>query len=278
MLSALDVMFIIRELKTEIEDSKIVKVFSNGRDIMIELFKSGKGKMLLKIIPGEAMFLTKDKDNTDIPNPFAMYLRKKLKQGRLISIKQINFDRIVEIRIDKLRLIIELFSKGNIILVDDEDKILHCLETQEWHDRSVKKNEAYKLPPTKANLFLLESEEFKSMVEMSDKENIVKTLAVDFGLGGRYAEEACFRAEIDKRKKEGIDIYKLYKQIMNLQNERMVVTVIMDELENEVYPFEMKSKEEVHKERFNTFSQGLDYYYNPHNNATFFCHRAIIHS
>ena len=106
MLSALDVMFIIRELKTELEDSKIVKVFSNGRDIMIELFKSGKGKMLLKIIPGEAMFLTKDKDNTDIPNPFAMYLRKKLKQGRLISIKQINFDRIVEIRIDKLRLII----------------------------------------------------------------------------------------------------------------------------------------------------------------------------
>lgn len=254
-------MFIVRELKELIEGSKVVKVFSNGKDMMVELFQSGKGKLLLKIIPGEAIFLTKDRDNTEMPNPFAMYLRKKLKQGKIANIRQINFDRVVEIRIDSLKLILELFSKGNIILTDDRDKILNCLENQEWHDRIIKKGETYKLPPSKVDLFTLESEEFKKIAEMSDKENIVKTLAVDFSLGGRYAEEVCFRAEVDKEKKKGVDIYKLYKTVMNLKNERMITTVVIVDEICDVYPFEMKSMEDIRKDRFNTFSQGLDKYY-----------------
>ncbi|HLD02883.1 MAG TPA: NFACT family protein [Candidatus Nanoarchaeia archaeon] len=260
MLSAIDVMYIVREMKEQIEDSKIVKVYSKGKDITIELFKSGKGRLLLRIIPGIAIFITKDKDTTDIPNPFAMTLRKKLKQGKLLEIKQIDSERIVELRIDKLRLIVELFGKGNIVLVDNEDKILSCIDNQEWKDRTVKKGEIYKRPPGKADLFKLEPEEFKVLADKSDKDSIVKVLAVDFGLGSRYAEEVCRRAQVDKSKRNRVDIHKIHREVMNLKNERLSPS-IMEYDGTEVVPIELESRAEIPRDTFITFSQALDRYF-----------------
>ena len=49
-----------------------------------------------------------------------MQLRSMLVERRIISISQINFDRVVSIELSGgLSLIIELFREGNLIVVQD---------------------------------------------------------------------------------------------------------------------------------------------------------------
>ena len=46
-----------------------------------------------------------------------------------------------------LRLILELFGEGNIILADEEGKILQALFFKRMRDRNIVRNEIYQFPP-----------------------------------------------------------------------------------------------------------------------------------
>ncbi|KAK6304137.1 hypothetical protein J4Q44_G00247230, partial [Coregonus suidteri] len=66
-----------------------------------------------------------------MPSGFAMKCRKHLKSRRLTQVKQLGVDRIVDIQFGSdeaaYHLIVELYDRGNIILVDHEYMILNLL-------------------------------------------------------------------------------------------------------------------------------------------------------
>src|SRR3989337_2329474 len=84
------------------------------------------------------------------PQSFPMLLRKHLTGGRITEIAQYDFDRIIEMHVqrgeDKTLLLVELFSKGNIILLDAEKRIILPLKSISFRDRRVIRGEVYELP------------------------------------------------------------------------------------------------------------------------------------
>ena len=155
-------------------------------------------------------------------------------------------------------MICEFFSKGNVILCDENYVIISALQVQLWKDRKVKAKEVYQYPPSRQIKFEV-FEDFVKYIEASDRENIVKKLAT-LNLGGLYAEEVCARARVNKISVHVNDktLLRLYNELNRLLEEEDYKPRLVD---NIPVPFEMKSfgpgKE------FETYSEALEEYYTP---------------
>jgi len=253
-MKAMDIHFMVKELQ-DLVGAKVDKIFQKNDEFIISLHK--KGKILLKVSE-EAAYITNYKFTQERPPAFCMYLRKHLNQARITEIIQRGFDRIIEVRLNKkddFILIIELFSKGNLILCEPNFKIMSALHNQEWKDRTIKPKVTYHYPPRLKHNPLKVKEEY---LDKLGKENLVKTLAIDFGLGGSYAEEVCLRAKVDKNKKTLTkeEKKKLVKSIKTIADEKPNPNIFKDD----IYSFKLK----IHKgeqKPFKTLSEALDNYY-----------------
>lgn len=193
------------------------------------------------------------------PMGYCAFLRKYLDNARVREVKQKGFERIIEFvfeKKEKFVLLVEMFSSGNMILCKENYTMLSPLEGQDWRCRSIRKGLKYEFPPEREDIFKLNLVRFKEIIAGSERDNIVKTLAVDFGLGGVYAEEVCFEV-IEKGKKEVGDseIKKLFKSLDGLLSRKLKPVVYKG---RRAFPFELKSFEGDFKE-FESFSGALDY-------------------
>ena len=132
-----------------------------------------------------------------------MLLRKYLSGGRIVSIEQHDFDRVVKIGIERAgvrsTLIVELFARGNVLIVDSENKIILPMNPVTLKDRRLRSGEIYELP--EAQMSPVEAKVSDLMEAFSrSTADIVRTIATRFNLGGVLAEEVCARAGIDKSK------------------------------------------------------------------------------
>ena len=205
-LTSFDIYVIVSELQELLEYNidKIYQITQN--ELLIRLKNiSTKQKENIFIRNGELICITnKDFKIPLKPSVFAMTLRKYLQNGKIIEITQHEFDRIIKFKIGKkegnFSLYIELFSAGNIILVDQNGKIILPFIKQIWEHRSIKGRETYIHPPSQINPLNLTKEKFNELLKISETD-IVRTLAVNVNLSGRIAEEICARANIDKNLK-----------------------------------------------------------------------------
>jgi len=209
-LSALDLYYLTEEFQILV-GGKIDKVFGDKKkELLIQFHIPKLGKKLMKITPTH-VYLTQTKQVSERPNNFCMALRKFTSNRWVRKISMHGFERVLEFELEgkeKNKLIIELFHKGNIILCDDAGKIKLIQETQKWKDRTLRGGVQYVYPEKGFNPI---TDSIKDL-EIT-KESIVKSLAIDAGLGGRYAEELCLMAEVDKDKAslKKTDIEKLDK-------------------------------------------------------------------
>jgi predicted ribosome quality control (RQC) complex YloA/Tae2 family protein len=202
-MSNVDIFAICHELNNLLEGARVDKSFQPNKDTVIMRFHvKGTGRVDVVFQAGVRIHKTQyPLDNPMIPPSFPMLLRKKLKGGNVISIKQHNFDRVVEIKVKKEQiytLVIELFAKGNIILLDEEKNIILPLKRKQWSDRDISSKKEYKYPPKKGmNLLELTKEELNQLL-INSEDDLIRTLAKN-GLGGVYAEEIVLKARMDKK-------------------------------------------------------------------------------
>jgi predicted ribosome quality control (RQC) complex YloA/Tae2 family protein len=252
VFSSFDLYYMTKELQSLL-DSKLDKVYQENNVLLISLFKVDK--FLLKITPSSVYFTNYKFESEKLPQ-FAVVLRKYLSQARLRSIKQHSFERIVEFEFDKKErfiLIAELFSSGNVILCDKDYNIINCLHNQAWRHRMIRPGEKYSYPPSNnANPFTLKPEDFKSL----SKDSIVKSLAIDFNIGGLFAEEICFKAGVDKNKKQltDVEIKKIISVIADLHNIELKPNITADN----VLPFEFLNAKP--NQYFDNFSAAVDFF------------------
>jgi len=250
--SSFDLHYMVKELHILL-DSKLDKVYQENDVLLISLYKTDK--FLLKITPS-SVYLTNYKFESEKLPQFSVVLRKYLSQARIRNIKQHNFERILEIEFEKKEkyiLIAELFSSGNVILCDKDYNIINCLHNQVWRHRVVKPKEKYSYPPSSSiNPLDLKADDFKSL----SRDSIVKSLAVDFNMGGLFAEEICARASIDKNKKQPSD--SEINKIISAINELRKVELKPNITSENVFPFEFSDKEP--SQYFDTFSSAVDFF------------------
>src|SRR3989338_4160562 len=132
-LNNLDVFFLSWELNDTLAHGYFNKIYDLTKtSFRIKMHKKGEYNLLVNL-PG-LVFLSNALPNTEVDKPsnFTMYLRKKLYNARLIEVRQLQFDRIIEFEFEavgkKTFLIIELFAEGNIILLDDKRIILSSMK------------------------------------------------------------------------------------------------------------------------------------------------------
>ncbi|NQU98301.1 fibronectin/fibrinogen-binding protein [Candidatus Woesearchaeota archaeon] len=258
-ITSLELIYLVKELQ-ELIEGRIDKVYQRDREFLLTMHVRAKGKKFLKICPN-AIYLTEHKEEfPETPPGFCKFLRKRLGSTTIKKIVQKNFERIVEITFEGKEeffiMIIELFSNGNLVLCDKDYKVISALESHKWRDRTVRGGIEYEFPPQQKDTLSIDEKEFSKAVKTSDKDSVVKTLAVDFGLGGLYAEELCLLSKINKEKEElkETEIKTLYKYLKGLFSKKIKANSVGEE----ILPFELKTFGKEEKKYFQSFSEAID--------------------
>ncbi|MEM1674602.1 MAG: ribosome rescue protein RqcH [Candidatus Bathyarchaeia archaeon] len=275
-MSSFDIAAVTAELNKIIRGSRINKIYQvDPRTLLIKLRGQGETFNLL-IEAGRRIHITVyEVEKTKKPPSFCMALRKYLENGVIEDIYQHDFERIVEIQIrcggQKYKLIAEIFKRGNIILVDSENKILHALSYQRMKDRNIIRGETYKHPPQRGlDPGKVGPEDLYRLRDFGEIE-AVKGLTRLLGISGSYAEEILFRAGINKTKQcsslSDEEVKALFNSMSRILHEikagNYEPCIIVDENGDWVgaAPFMLKKYSAYNIIRMETFNRALDEYY-----------------
>ncbi|HWQ48945.1 MAG TPA: ribosome rescue protein RqcH [Methanosarcina sp.] len=207
-MSSADVAAVVAELSAgpkSIIDAKIGKIYQpTNEEIRINLYVFHQGRDNLVIEAGKRIHLSKYlRASPTLPQSFPMLLRKHLIGGRITSVDQHDFDRIVKIGIERggvrSTLIVELFAPGNVLIVDSENRIILPMNPVTMKDRRLRSGEIYELPEAQISPLKVKVLDLMEAFSRSTAD-VVRTVATRFNLGGVLAEEVCARAGIDKSK------------------------------------------------------------------------------
>ncbi len=259
-ISSLDLFHLVKEFK-EIEGSKVEKIHQKEKSFLFTFHVRSEGKKLLRIALPGLIYLSEHKDDYPELPGFCNFLRKKLLKTTVREISQKGFERILIIRFEGREMnyimVVELFGKGNLILCDENYKILGAFENKNWGYRTLRGGVKYEFPPEQANIPELSREKFGKLIDSSDKDSLVKTLAVDLNLGGTYAEEMCALSNINKEQQEASteEKQRLYENFHRLLDRKIDPSVSS----GEVFPFEMELFADYEDHNYETFSQALDH-------------------
>ncbi|WP_297065701.1 ribosome rescue protein RqcH [Thermococcus sp.] len=264
-MSSVDIRYVVRELQWLV-GSRIDKVYHDGDEIRIKLrTKEGRADLILQA--GKRFHLTSYvKEAPKQPSGFTMLLRKHLGGGFIDAIEQHQFDRIVKIRVGDYILIGELFRKGNIVLVDSQNRIVAALRYEEYKDRAIKPKAEYRFPPARENPLEVSFERFLELMRENEKLELVRALARKLNMGGLYAEEISIRAGFEKttpvRELRDEDLRKVYEAMMKTFNDEPRPNIVFkDGNMHDVVPIELRVYDGLEKKYFKTFSEALDEYF-----------------
>jgi len=169
-LDAICLAALVAELRPVLEGGKIDKIYQPSREEILLAVRGGgeNVKLLLSASPnGPRLHFTKEvRENPAAPPMFCMLLRKHLAGGRILAVEQPEGERIVLLRVeivDELgdkaprTLVLEaLGRKGNIILLDAQERILDCVRRVEGDlatgSRAVMPGRFYRLPDPRPGL------------------------------------------------------------------------------------------------------------------------------
>ena len=268
-LSSFDIYALVSELQ-ELSESHIKKSYQLSKDeILIKLSGTETKKQLYAKNESFLCETSQELETPTRPSTFAMTLRKYLANGKLVSVEQLGFDRIIKIGIQKKEgifyLIFELFKNGNIILLNPEEIILLPFRIQHWAHRTIKPHQPYIPPPEPVNPFSLTYESFKKHLKESKKDT-VRTLAVELNMSGTYAEELCLQASVPKNQQaaelDETSCKQLFENLQHLlqhfqSHELDPHLIIENEQPIDVIPFPLQTYAKKQQEPVKTFNYGL---------------------
>jgi len=273
--SNFDVYTITKELDLILSQSKVLNVYEI-EDLLILKIKTNQGRRNLIIKKDSRINLTDfDYPIPKYPSQYIMSIRKLLKNRRIISISQHNLDRIIIIELTNIdgaswKFIIELFNKGNFLLIDDQNLLKVAKRYRKFKDRNILPGKEYKFPQSRGEDFLkINQAEFKQLIKNSNSE-VVRILARNINISGLYSEEICFRAGIEKtslgNNLTDAEMDTLFKSFKNIRNQLLfgdinAHIVIGDKEEIAVLPFELQIFQEFQKRYYNSFNEAVDEYF-----------------
>jgi predicted ribosome quality control (RQC) complex YloA/Tae2 family protein len=274
--SNFDVFAIIKELELVLQNGIILNIYEI-EDLLIIKVNTESGKKNLIIQKDSRINLTEyNYPIPSYPNQFIISLRKFLKNRKILKIFQHQFDRIVIFELSDIgdkswKFVIELFNKGNFLLLDEKNNIKIAKKYKKFKNREILPNKEYLFPISQEYNFLtIKKEEFIDIFESSNAE-IVRDLSRNIHISGLYSEEICYRANIDKNLL-GINLSddqydKLFASFKSLRNQLLFgeinAQIVFDRMDNQisVLPFNLEIFKDYKKSNFNSFNDAVDVFY-----------------
>ena len=276
-MSNVDIYTVSNELNNLLSGARVDKSFQPTKDIVVMRFHvPGTGRIDLVMQCGSRIHTSQyPLENPTTPPTFPMLLRKRIKGAHVESIKQHNFDRVVEIRVKKDKyytIIVELFDKGNIILLDDENNIILPLKRKQWSTRDISSKKEYLFPEERGiNPLTVNEEEFEKLFD-DEESDAVRTLAKN-GLGSLYAEEIIKRAneniDVDKNtpnseitEEQITGIFHAFKELFeSLTQESIKPQIVKKDNKEDVVALDLKKYDDFEKTYYETFNEACDEFY-----------------
>jgi len=201
-MSNVDVAAIVAELQTRIAGGFFGKAYQSSGDAIWLTIQAREGRLDIILEAGRRAHVTrKERVVGRTPPQFPAMLRSRLSGGRIVSVEQHDFDRVMEICVERsdgrYRLVVELFPKGNMLLLDDEMRIILPLRPMSFRDRKLIAGEQYVYHAGAEDPRSVSIERLEAILHSSDAD-LVRTLVRNLNMGGTYGEEVCLRAGVDK--------------------------------------------------------------------------------
>jgi len=269
-MSSFDVRSIATELSA-LEGAHMDKIYQWGAgNVLIRINVQGAGKKDLFFKDKKWLYSPSVKPETPVqPTSFATYLRKYLDNARIGKVRQVGFDRVIEMEVLKAdaeyKLIFEIFGGGNVLLVKSDGTIDTCLIQKTMRDRKVRPKEPYIWPQPRFNPIESTEEDFVNAFKESEAD-CVRTLATAVNLGGQYAEEVCKRSGVDKTlpaaevpqdmlSKMYAEVKDIVEHVINVPE---TTAYYKDGKIEDFAPIKMTSHEDLESKDFESMSSAID--------------------
>ncbi len=276
--SSFDIAAAIKELKITLADSRVNNIYQlDEKTVIFKLHKTDQPPIRLVMEAGRRLHVTSyAEENPAEPPAFCMALRKYLRNSWVTGIDQYEFERIVTVtfrtKTGLLKLVVELFGEGNLILTNEQNVIIHALAFKKMRDRDILHNIVLQLPPSSGkNPFKVTQSELEEALKNAGETEVVRSIARFLGVGGVYAEEILLRANVDKTKHCNTVTSEEVKGIFTaLQTLLAAVSggnleaciVLGDDGDYlDVVPIKLKRYESCKLQVYNSFNQALDEFY-----------------
>ncbi len=276
--TSFDVAAVVRELKEAILDSRVNNVYQlDAKTVLLKLHKANRPALALVLEAGRRLHLSSyalEKPST--PPAFCMALRKYLRNSILKDVKQYEFERVVVFSFSTneggIKVVVELFGDGNVVLVNDTGMILQALSYKRMRHRDIMRGESFAFaPPSGKNPMIISRRELcEGLKEFGDLE-VVRAVARFLGVGGVYAEEVLLRSGIDKNKSCGaLDDAAINAIFDNLNallsrviSGKLEPNVVIDEsgIFVDVLPLKLELYAAAKQQVYATFNEALDEFY-----------------
>jgi predicted ribosome quality control (RQC) complex YloA/Tae2 family protein len=268
-----DIAAILPELRQHTIGGHIHNVYQITEDAF--LLKLHPGNLNLIIEPARRIHLTKFEIKTPAkPSQLCMAFRKHIRSAKITNIEQPNFERVVFVDIERQgkpqKIVVELLPRGNIILIDEQGKVVVSSHYIRMKDRNILRGQPLKLPPQRGTNILEATPAEVQNLRMLSNIDAVKALAQVFGVGGTFAEETLQRAGVEKSQSANSlsdeQIAAISNAIMELKDAiltgpRSPMIVLSDAHAIDVVPFELELYRAAQKRTYPDFNDAVDEYF-----------------
>ncbi|MGE5187876.1 MAG: NFACT family protein, partial [Betaproteobacteria bacterium] len=276
--TSFDIAAAVKELKPLLTECRVNNIYQfTEKTLLFKLHKIDMPPIRLVVEAGRRLHTTAyAEESPEAPPAFCMLMRRYLRDSWLDSIEQAEFERIMTLsfrtKTGPLKLVVELFGDGNMILTNGDNVIIQALEFKHMRDRDIKRNEVLVFPPSSGkNPFKVTLPELEEALKVAGVTEVVRAFARFLGIGGVYSEELLLRASIEKSKpcnaltsEEAKTVFgELQALLQQLSDGRLDPNIVLDQEGNyvDVVPFKLKRYVDFQTQTYLSFNAALDEFF-----------------
>lgn len=266
-LSGIELRYLVDTITEQVQGYYISNIYGISKDsILFKLHHTEKSDLFM-MISTSGVWLTAVKIDQMEPNRLLKRLRSDLLRLKLKKIEQIGAERIAYFTFEgfgkELVLVGEFFGDGNILLCNNEMKILALQHSIDVRHRKLSVGLEYAQPPTSGlDIFNLKESDFD---ELKTTDLVAaKWFGRTLGLPKKYVEAVFETAEIDGKRIGNLlsddeikEIFETIKKIVSDIISGNHDAVIVRNEKTEVLPLKL-GKLEGEITQANSFIEGLD--------------------
>jgi len=203
-LSGIELRYLVNDISKKIDGYYVSNIYGITKDSLLFKFHHPEKSDVLLMLSTFGIWITKVKIEPIEPNKLLRHLRNNLLRFKLKEVKQIGTERIVYLTLSYFEkefvIVVELFSDGNIIICNNEMKILALSHSINVRHRQLRVGSQYVQPPLD-NLDILNMTEKDFEPIRSTSIAVAKCIGKTLGLPRKYIEEITRLAKVESKKK-----------------------------------------------------------------------------
>ena len=229
-LSGIELRYLIREIKSRITSEYYVSnIIAVTRDTFLFRMHHSTEPDITFMLSVRGIWLTRFKFEKVEESDLINVIKTEIERARIECIQQSGTERIVTIRFvhldgKKRVIVVELFGIGNIILCDENMKILALLNPIQVRHRILKRGHQYLPPPTRGiDVLDVTLEQLQNMRNNSDAKDldVLRWLGRNISIPKKFVEEIIRKASISSTKVGQLtedDVFRIFSVIKELPN------------------------------------------------------------